>query len=229
MIEKMKPCKLLTSIKETINYLDMLNIMSDTNHINQLSPKKYSDKYYQTFHEGDYYKTFVVASENRDYDIRLQDGSLFQFTSTSEYEINYSFMHRIEDIISFKEFSEKYPYDNDELIERNYEYYLVSNKTKLYSCPIRYDVSKSEYKEVYHSYAHMHFGINTDIRIPVNKIISPLHFVDFIIKNMYKTEWNRVFNSNEKFKRIVNSLKSQSKEIQDKFFSDEEKKLLYIT
>ena len=41
---------------------------------------------------------------------------------------------------------------------------------------------------MFHAYAHLHIGTGNDIRIPVDKVLSPLHFVDFVIKHMYKTK-----------------------------------------
>ena len=226
----MKAAKILTSIEEIQKYLAAVKISYHvTHHIKELLPCKYSDAYYQTFHEGDYVKTFIAASENRDYDIMLEDGSLFQFTSCNENDIHYSFLHRIEKIMSFDEFYDIYACEeNIDTIEQDYEYYLSGDKVQLYSCPIRYDVAKSEYTEMYHAYAHLHIGIETDIRIPIDRVIPPLHFVDFVIKHMYKTNWDNAYDSNEKFRELVTSLKFQTEVIKEDGFTDNERKLLYI-
>ncbi len=226
----MKTAKILTSIEEILKYLDTVEISYNTTYKRKgLQPKKYSDTYYQTFHDGDYKKTFITASENRDYDIMLEDGSLFQFTSRNENDIHYSFLHRVEKNMSFDEFYDTYATDeNIDTIEREYEYYLLGDKDLLYACPIRYDVAKTEYTEMYHAYAHLHIGIETDIRIPVDKILSPIHFVDFVIKHMYKTKWDDAYTHNDKFKKLVNCLKSQAENIEDNYFTPAEKNLLYI-
>ena len=226
----MKAAKILTSIEEVLKYLDAVEISYDTTYKRKsLQPQKYSDAYYQTFHDGDYTKSFIVASENRDFDIMLEDGSLFQFTSRNENDIHYSFLHRIENNLSFDEFYDIYATDeNIDTIEQDYEYYLAGDKEKLYTCPIRYDVAESEYKEIYHAYAHLHIGIDTDIRIPVDKVLSPMHFVDFVIKHMYKTRWDNAYAHNEKFKELVDCLKTQAENIDDAHFTQEEKNLLYI-
>ena len=86
----MKTAKILTSIEEALKYLDMAAISYETTYKRkELQPRKYSDIYYQTFHDGNYEKTFIVASENRDFDIMLEDGSLFQFTARNENDIHY--------------------------------------------------------------------------------------------------------------------------------------------
>ena len=226
----MKTAKILTSIEEVLKYLDAVGIpYSTTYKLKNLLPQKYSDAYYQTFHNGDYNRTFVVASENRDFDIMLKDGSLFQFTSRNENDIHYSFLHRIEKNLTFEEFYDTYATDdNIDTIERDYEYYLASDKDTLYACPIRYDVAETEYTEMYHAYAHLHIGIETDIRIPVDKVLSPLHFVDFVIKHMYKNNWDNAYTHNDKFKKLVNRLKSRAENIDSEHFTEAEHNLLYI-
>ena len=159
----------------------------------------------------------------------LEDGSLFQFTSRNENDIHYSFLHRIEKNMSFEEFYDAYATDdNIDTIEQDYEFYLAGDKETLYTCPIRYDVAETEYTEMYHAYAHLHIGIETDIRIPVDKVLSPMHFVDFVIKHMYKTKWDSAYAKNEKFKAIVDCLKSQAEKITDEHFTSAEQNLLYI-
>lgn len=226
----MKAAKILTSIEEVLKYLDAVEISYDTTYKRKnLQPQKYSDAYYQTFHDGDYTKSFIVASKNRDFDIMLEDGSLFQFTSRNENDIHYSFLHRIENNLSFDEFYDIYATDeNIDTIEQDYEYYLAGDKEKLYTCPIPYDVAESEYKKMYHAFAHLHIGIDTDIRIPVDKVLSPMHFVDFVIKHMYKTRWDNAYAHNEKFKELVDCLKTRAENIDDAHFTQEEKNLLYI-
>lgn len=226
----MKAAKILISIEDVLKYLDAVAISYNATYKRKnLQPQKYSDAYYQTFHDGDYKKTFIVASENRDFDIMLEDGSLFQFTSRNENDIHYSFLHRIEKNMSFEEFYDTYATDdNIDTIEQDYEFYLAGDKETLYTCPIRYDVAETEYTEMYHAYAHLHIGIETDIRIPVDKVLSPMHFVDFVIKHMYKTKWDSAYAKNEKFKAIVDCLKSQAEKITDEHFTSAEQNLLYI-
>lgn len=226
----MKAAKILTSIEEVLKYLDIVEISYVTTYKRKdLQPHKYSDAYYQTFHDGNYNKTFIVASENQDYDIMLDDGSLFQFTSRNENDIHYSFLHRIEKNMSFEEFYDMYATnENIDTIEQEYEYYSTVDKEKLYTCPIRYDVAETEYTEMHHAYAHLHIGIETDIRIPVDKILSPMHFVDFIVKHIYKEKWDNAYSKNENFKELVNRLKTQAEKIKDTYFTDMEQNLLYI-
>lgn len=227
----MTKAKILASIEESLKYLKKTGIeFEETFKIKELSPSKYSEKYYNTFHEGNYEKTFVVAAENGDFDIRLSDGSFFQFTAKNEEDIHYSFFPRIEEILSFNQYVAKYlDEENADTIEQEYESYLSADKKPLNPCPIRYDVSKSEYKEGTHAYAHWHIGINTNIRIPSDKICKPICFVDFVVKNFYKKEWDNAYLHNQGFRRYVCSLKNQAEIIASNNFSEEERKLLFLT
>lgn len=227
----MTSAKILTSIEKVLEYLDMVKISYDcTLKRKNLLPGKYSEEYFQTCHSGDYNKKFLVASKNLDYDIILEDGSFFQFTSTSSTDIHYSFLHKIEKALSYNEFIEKYlTEENIDSIAQEYEMYLSTDKKSTYPCPIRYDVARHEYKEGLHACAHLHIGVDSEIRIPFDKIIRPLAFVDFVIKHTYKEKWDKAFITNEKFKNLINNLKNQSEKIEETDFTTNEKLQLYIT
>lgn len=227
----MTNAKILTSIEECIKYLSMVGFdVSPTPKRKELNLKKYSDQYFQAFHKGDYQEIFLTAADNSDFDIAIDDGSFFQFTSSSENEIHYSFFNRVEIILSYEEFEEKYLTDNNiDSIAQEYEMYLSTDKPKIIPCPIRYDVSKNEYQENLHAYAHFHFGFRNEIRIPSDKIIKPISFVDFVIKHTYRAKWDCAYKNDEKFRAYVNALKNQSEAIDTVLFTDSEKNFLFLT
>ena len=53
-------------------------------------------------------------------------------------------------------------------------------------------------------------------------------FVDFVVKNTYKQEWDRAYLYNENFKEMVEILKNQSEMISKDWFTDDERKLIFI-
>lgn len=55
-----------------------------------------------------------------------------------------------------------------------------------------------------------------------------MHFVDFVIKHMYKAKWDDAYAHNERFKELVTCLKSQAENVTDKYFTQTEHNLLYI-
>lgn len=227
----MNKAKIYASIQDAIKYLDMVDISySLTTKIKDLNPRKYSEEYFQACHKNDYLEKFNIALRNSDYDIILEDGSFFQFTATSDEDIHYSFFHKIEQTLTHEEFLNKYlTEDNYDSIEQEYEMYLSTDKTRINSCPIRFDVAEKEYKEGLHAFAHLHIGVGTEIRIPFDKIIKPAFFVDFVIKHIYKSKWDKAYLKKRKFIEKVNSLKGESEKLTEESFSDGEKLQLYIT
>lgn len=227
----MTKAKILVSIEDIPSYLDMVGITYHcTAKRKNLLLGKYSEEYFQTSHKNDYKQKFFVASKNSDYDIILEDGSFFQFTSTSAVDIHYSFFHRIEQVLSYNEFIDKYlTEENIDSINQEYEMYLSTDKSLTYPCPIRYDVAEREYTEELHAYAHLHIGVDTEIRIPIDKIIKPLEFVDFVVKYTYKEKWDAAFINNSKFRELIKNFKKQSETLGTTNFTDDEKLQLYIT
>lgn len=226
----MTKAQMLSSIEISCRYLKKLQLFcKSTYKIKELSPSKYSNEYYQTFHDNNYNKTFLVASQNQDYDILLEDGSFFQFTARNETDIHYSFFPRIEETLSYEQYFEKNATnDNIDNLENEYEMYLSTDREQCFPCPIRYDFAVSEYTEVLHPCAHIHVGINTDIRIPCDKILKPEAFVDWVIKNMYKYEWETLYQSDDSIKQYVLKLKEQGESLNSDKFTQNERKVLHI-
>ena len=80
----MTSAKILVSIEYVLDYLDMVSISyACTVKRKNLKPGKYSEAYFQACHTGDYKAKFLTVLHNSDYDIILEDGSFFQFTSES--------------------------------------------------------------------------------------------------------------------------------------------------
>lgn len=113
-------------------------------------------------------------------------------------------------------------------MEELYSYFLTLSKNNQYVCPIRYDYSIPEYKENFHPVSHLHVGFNTNIRIPISKILNPCQFVDFIVKYFYSDIWNKCFLNNKKCQNFILSLKNQSEDLMENYFSETERKLLFM-
>ena len=90
-------------------------------------------------------------------------------------------------------------------------------------------MQQREYKEGTHAYAHIHIGAETEIRIPIDKIIKPLVFVDFVIKHTYKQKWDMSYINNEKFRQFVKKIKNQTEQLKECYFSSDEKCQIYLT
>ena len=92
---------------------------------------------------------------------------------------------------------------------------------------MRYDVSAKEYKEGTHPYSHLHIGIHNEIRIPISLLLTPEMFTEFVVKMVYRQEWLK-FKDDNYFVDFHNSSKSKCDEIDLKFWSEIDKKDLFL-
>lgn len=231
----MTEAQILTSLNEVKEYLNLLEIdfhFSPKAH--NITPNKYSDKYFQAVDTGNYELIYYSALENNDYDILLSDdSSFFQFSATkiggNINSLRFAYYPPFKDTMSLDDFLNLYLNDsNEDTILNEYELYLQTNDKINYICPIRFDFSEPEYSEGTHAIAHLHIGFNTHIRIPISIILKPIVFVDFIIKHTFKPIWDSAYLTNNKFSKIVEQIKNSCENIELKYFTDREKKQLFI-
>jgi hypothetical protein len=55
---------------------------------------------------------------------------------------------------------------------------------------VRYEISRGDYRFFRHPAAHMHLGMDSEVRLPVNKLLTPLAFAFFTAKFLYARHWN---------------------------------------
>lgn len=55
--------------------------------------------------------------------------------------------------------------------------------------PIRFDFDRKSFEEVHHPMSHVTLGQYKNCRIPVSAPISPLSFIDFILRSFYNTAY----------------------------------------
>ena len=175
---------------------------------------KFSKKFLSISQKGSYKEIYDCAMQNKDYDFRLKDESILQFTVEKDNKQN---------IVKLRYAYYKCPYliygkneiENTDILLKNY----VS---------IRYDYDFSEYEEIIHPISHFHIGNDNNLRIPIDKIIEPLEFGIFIIKNIYINEWKQFLKS-ENIKDICIKSKENLEEIDEAFFTNNERKFLHLS
>ena len=145
---------------------------------------------------------YKVAIQNKDYEILLVDDSIFQF-SIENYTLRYAFIQNPRLFINKEDFltylyTAEYllSFTEDELVElqnsineEDYEQYLNEQDLNLEAQIIRYDLDLNGYDPLIHSCSHIHIGLNTNLRIPCSKILTPLNFIFFSVKHTYYKEW----------------------------------------
>jgi hypothetical protein len=88
--------------------------------------------------------------------------------------------------------------DSDERIDdwgdelrADYEQYVNSLVTKNSVTPIRYDYKAADYRPGIHPASHVHFGQSNEIRVGTYRVMKPLSFVLFLLRQRYPREWEQ--------------------------------------
>lgn len=176
-----------------------------------------SDEFKVASQSGKYYDAYSKGLENYDYDILLLDQSFFQFEYVHKSdcnEIRYAFFQNPIDFISYKEYLETDPVyagleetidEIGDMFYGEYQQFLDEQVMNSLYTTIRYDSDLPNYSPLIHSVSHIHIGHNNNVRIPINKLISPLRFVVFVIKHVYYYVWKElVTNDLDYLKSILN-------------------------
>lgn len=230
---KMNESKILTSIEECKKYFKLLNLHVETSEkTKQLTIKKFSADYNNQlfYNKGDYNKLYTIAMENQDFDFHIPfDNGIFQFYSEKVKKeivaIHYIFYSNPKDIESIKDLI------NEKQLEENNNYYDLLDLADFKNNVLyfRFDFDKNLYNKIIHSIAHLHIGFDNEIRIPLDKILTPEAFVDFVVKYAYKETWQNAFKNNTNFAERIKVLTSQCEKLNNNLFSSNENKILHLT
>ena len=199
-----------------INLLKQIDLFGEMNYSipeNSFDNNKFSKEFLSVTQKGTNKEIYDCAMENKDYDFRLKDNSIMQFTIEKDTRRN---------IMKLRYAYYKCPY----LIFGNNEAESTDVFMENY-VSIRYDYDLNEYKETIHPISHFHIGNDNNLRIPINKVVEPLEFGIFIIRNIYVKEWNKLVNDMN-LKDICLKSKEKLEEIGEEFFTNTERKFLYL-
>lgn len=132
------------------------------------------------------------------FDLKLVDGSLFQFKDRPEHHTDASYCFydsplAIDDYQTFlmTEFGLTHTQVGDEGREE-YENYISSADLKRAVTMIRYDHSPALYREGCHPASHLHMGHGTQVRIGTRRIMNPISFVLFVLRQAYPLRWEKL-------------------------------------
>jgi len=158
-----------------------------------------------------YLQMYNELSNKGNYNIKMIDGALLQFL----YRFNSSELesHRLAFFPSpFLEHFQNEPeiYELDEI----YADIIAKN---ILPIPIRFDYDPKNHQNIDHPKCHLTLGQFKNCRIPVCAPITPITFINFILRNFYNTA----------FKKFTNELNFQPSLFKETITS-EEKKLLHL-
>lgn len=199
-----------------INLLKQIDLLGEINYTipeNSFDKNKFSKEFLSISQKGCYKEIYDCAMKNKDYDFILKDNSIMQFTIEKEIKQN---------IVKLRYAYYKCPY----LIFGKNEMETTDIFLENY-VSIRYDYDFYEYQETIHPISHFHIGNDNNLRIPANKIIEPLEFGIFIIRNIYVNDWKKLVNDVD-IKNICVRSKEKLEEIDEEFFTNTESKFLYL-
>lgn len=213
---KTRENKIRGSKSSLIRLLKEIELLDEINYSipeNSFDIKKFSKEFLSISQKGDYKEIYDCAMKNKDYDFRLKDNSIMQFTIEKDNKNN---------IIKMRYAFYKSPYLIFKKDEQEYTDMFLNNYVS-----IRYDYDVKEYKEVIHPISHLHIGNDNNLRIPIDKILEPLEFGIFIVRNIYKNEWEILLNDKIKKNKYIRP-KKQLELLEEDFFTREEKNFLYL-
>ncbi len=93
--------------------------------------------------------------------------------------------------------------------------------------PIRYDLDNNSYKTGVHPAAHIHIGLDNHIRIGLERELTPLAFLLFVIRQMYPRNWENLLESSIS-KTLPKKLHVELPKIGNQFFGIHEKSDFYF-
>lgn len=73
---------------------------------------------------------------------------------------------------------------------------LATAELKKHVYPIRYDWDPEGYRSGSHPLAHLHFGVDNNIRIGLARAMSPLAFLYFVLRQEFPENWTQLLSSN---------------------------------
>ena len=148
----------------------------------------------------EYAAIYNEIERNHNYNIKLPDGGIMQLM----YRFNGKGTELSAHRLGYYPSPSYEIYQNDaELYDADYIYGDILNKDVL-PVVIRADYSRApEESEVHHPYSHITLGGYKNCRIPVDRPISPMKFVRFIMEHFYYVPSSQLeFNFN--IENIVN-------------------------
>lgn len=134
------------------------------------------------------------------YDCRLIDSSLLQFRRWDQ-KLSYSYLESPYEAMTFDEYASERMDENWQMLPAEvrqsleldlrggYELYLQSDLAERHTTPLRYDYEPALYRVGIHPAGHIHFGLNNEIRLCTKRILSPLSFTLFVMRQCYPKHW----------------------------------------
>ncbi len=134
-----------------------------------------------------YKEIYQLLVEERVYNVKMLDGALIQMMY--EFSAGTLRSHRL----AFFPSPHLEEFQNNPDIYLDDEIYADVVAKNIVSFPVRfdYDARDDQHQELVHPKSHLTLGQYENCRIPVTAPLTPVRFIDFILRNFYHTAFKR--------------------------------------
>jgi hypothetical protein len=143
----------------------------------------------------DYVSQWRKCLTNGWFHVLLEDQSMFSFSGQGA-NLSHSYMPCPLRIGSISEFVEELGIQPNTRTKQQFadDYQLAVETAELKTSitPLRYDLDRGAYRACVHPSAHLHIGLENEIRIALRREMSPLAFVLFVIRQVYPHAWEKL-------------------------------------
>lgn len=145
-----------------------------------------------------YYEQWSYLFSNNFYNIKFPDNSIFTFQYGQSP--SYRYIECPLDVPSYEDFLRDMGMTNakDKFSEANrsdYSLTLLTANMKSHINPIRYDLDRKSYREGIHPAAHLHIGLDNEIRIGLEREMTAVAFLLFVLRQRYPLNWEKLIHS----------------------------------
>jgi hypothetical protein len=196
------------------------------------------------FRGKSYRDGYNLAIRELAYDFRLVDQALMLFTKDGsdldKGSLSFSYAESPLAVISYTDFvaleEEVQPddpnYENalaywgDEL-RQEYEIYVNTLELREGFTPLRYDCKAEHYRSNAHPASHVHFGFLNDIRVATRRIMNPVSFTIFVLRQRYPAKWAEVIRWTD-CSELCNEVRRNLEPVHSKYWCAHDERELYL-
>lgn len=178
------------------------------------------------------------------YNFRMGDQSLLRFTRSGEDihvgTLSYCYYESPVSVMSYESFVAFYAdvaigtREHKEALKEvgselasDYEDYISNADLKKATTPLRYDYKAEDYRAGIHPASHVHFGSENDIRVGTKRIMTPLAFVLFIIRQRYPVSWDKLQHWNN-HAELCRNVRGKLDEVDANYWNDLDEQELFL-
>lgn len=150
--------------------------------------------------EVSYLDRWSMSRAREWFHVEMEDLSIFSFHESGVTR-SYSYIECPLDVQSYRIYLEgqglEYTTANRRENLEGYAMVLETAGLKKHITPIRYDLDPVGYRTGVHPLAHIHIGLENNIRIGLKKQMTPLAFVLFVMRQVYPECWSRLLEQKQ--------------------------------